>query len=95
MSSFSRKCKDIQLKNPEKITIFVGPEGGWSTKEEATAKGKGFKELKGSGKNINNKENNKKSWNKQLAEKFFLACIHKSLQLYKGKGCQDNFIRSK
>lgn len=42
LSSFSRKCKDIQLKNTEKITIFVGPEGGWSAKEEAIAKATGF-----------------------------------------------------
>ena len=38
----SLKCEDISLGRVSTITVFIGPEGGWSQGEENLASESGF-----------------------------------------------------
>jgi 16S rRNA (uracil1498-N3)-methyltransferase len=42
LSSFAKRCEDISFSRVSTITIFIGPEGGWSQGEEDLAKESGF-----------------------------------------------------
>ena len=42
LSPFAKKCEDISLGRVSTITVFIGPEGGWSQGEENLASESGF-----------------------------------------------------
>ena len=42
LSIFSKRIQDIKFTNAKKIKILIGPEGGWSKKEEDVAREKGL-----------------------------------------------------
>jgi 16S rRNA (uracil1498-N3)-methyltransferase len=42
LSPFAKKCEDISFSRISKMTIFIGPEGGWSEGEEDLAVESGF-----------------------------------------------------